>query len=206
MTHAGLARAAAAAIGVVMALYHMWIIATGSPEAMIFRGTHLIFAMVLTFLVFNSRRDEEGKGPALIDYIFAAASAVAILYLFVNYKYVINRIYYIDDLEPSDMVMAVVLMVLIIEATRRLIGWALPITAMVFLGHALFIAQVEPMRLLDQMYMTTEGIFGTTLGVSATYVIIFVLFGSFMERTGTDRKSTRLNSSHVSESRMPSSA
>jgi TRAP transporter 4TM/12TM fusion protein len=185
MTHAGLARAAAAAIGVVMALYHMWIIATGSPEAMIFRGTHLIFAMALTFLVFNSRRDEEGKGPALIDYIFAAASAVAILYLFVNYKYVINRIYYIDDLEPSDMVMAVVLMVLIIEATRRLIGWALPITAMVFLGHALFIAQVEPMRLLDQMYMTTEGIFGTTLGVSATYVIIFVLFGSFMERTGT---------------------
>jgi TRAP transporter 4TM/12TM fusion protein len=55
----------------------------------------------------------------------------------------------------------------------------------VFLVYALFIAQVEPERLLDQLYLTTEGIFGPTLGVSATFVMIFVLFGSFMERTGT---------------------
>ena len=62
---------------------------------------------------------------------------------------------------------------------------ALPITAIVFLVYGLFIARLEPMRLLDQLYMTTEGIFGQPLAVSAAYVLIFVLFGSFMERTGT---------------------
>jgi TRAP transporter 4TM/12TM fusion protein len=83
------------------------------------------------------------------------------------------------------MILGVVLIVMVLEGTRRLIGWALPITALVFLAYGLLGAQVEPMRLLDQLFMTTEGIFGAPLGVSAAYVMIFVLFGSFMERTGT---------------------
>ena len=83
------------------------------------------------------------------------------------------------------MVMGVLMTVMVLEATRRVIGWALPITAIVFLFYGLFIARLEPMRMLDQLYMTTEGIFGIPLSVSAAYVLIFVLFGSFMERTGT---------------------
>ena len=66
-----------------------------------------------------------------------------------------------------------------------MIGWALPITAIIFLVYGIFIARLEPMRLMDQLYMTTEGIFGIPIAVSASYVLIFVLFGSFMERTGT---------------------
>ena len=81
--------------------------------------------------------------------------------------------------------MGVVMTVMVLEAARRVIGWALPITAIVFLFYGLFIARLEPMRMLDQLYMTTEGIFGIPLSVSAAYVLIFVLFGSFMERTGT---------------------
>ena len=83
------------------------------------------------------------------------------------------------------MAMAVLMMLIVLEATRRVIGWALPITAVVFLVYGLFIARLEPERMLDQLYMTTEGIFGIPLSVSASYVLIFVLFGSFMERTGT---------------------
>jgi TRAP transporter 4TM/12TM fusion protein len=65
------------------------------------------------------------------------------------------------------------------------IGWALPLTAIAFLAYGLVVARLEPMRLMDQLYMTTEGIFGIPLAVSAAYVMIFVLFGAFMERTGT---------------------
>jgi TRAP transporter 4TM/12TM fusion protein len=83
------------------------------------------------------------------------------------------------------MVFGTILIVMILEATRRVLGPALPITALVFLAYGFFIAGVEPMRLLDQLYMTTEGIFGIPLSVSAAYVLIFVMFGSFMERTGT---------------------
>ncbi len=83
------------------------------------------------------------------------------------------------------MIMGTIMVLIVLEATRRVIGWALPITAVVFLVYGLFIARLEPMRLMDQLYMTTEGIFGIPLAVSASYVLIFVLFGSFMERTGT---------------------
>ncbi len=181
-SHAGLVRLVAGAIAVAMALYHMWIIATGVPEAILFRGTHLLFAMTLVFLWFRAGKDAT---VPLYDYALLAAAAAAVLYLFVNYGYVVNRIYYVDDLHPADYVFAVLLIVLVLEATRRVIGLALPLTAIVFLAYALLVARVEPERLLDQMYLTTEGIFGPTLGVSATYVAIFVLFGSFMERTGT---------------------
>lgn len=185
LNHAGLVRIATTAIAVAMALYHMWAIAFGTPEAILFRGAHLLFALVLTFLIYRSTIAHDGRPPSLVDYALLAISAVPILYLYVNYEYVVTRIYYIDDLSTADMVLAVVLVLVILEATRRVIGLALPITALVFLVYGLFVARLEPMRLLDQLYMTTEGIFGIPLSVSATYVLIFVVFGAFMERTGT---------------------
>ncbi len=187
MSHFLVVRYVVGVIGVAMALYHMWAIAFGVPEAVYFRGTHLLFALVLVFLVHRFRPGADERPPTWIDYALLVAGAAPVLYLFVNYQYVVNRIYYVDDLFVSDMVLGVALTLIVLEATRRLIGLALPLTAVVFLSYALFVAQVEPERLLDQLYMTTEGIFGPTLGVSATYVLIFVMFGSFMERTGTGK-------------------
>lgn len=188
-SHAGMVRLVTAVIAVAMALYHMWVIlppilgGQGTPEAIIFRGTHLLFALTLTFLIY--RRAGSDAAPSLLDYGLLVLAMAPITYLFWNYDYIVNRIYYVDDMTPVDMAMAVILIVLLLEATRRLIGWALPLTAIAFLAYGLFVAKVEPMRLLDQLFMTTEGIFGAPLGVSAAYVMIFVLFGSFMERTGT---------------------
>ncbi|HVL71367.1 MAG TPA: TRAP transporter permease [Beijerinckiaceae bacterium] len=184
-SHAGIVRLVAGVLAVAMAAWHIWVIIFGPPEAVMFRGTHLLFAMALTFLWYRRTRAEAGQAPPLYDYVLLGLALAPILYLFLNYDYLVNRIYYIDDLAWSDMILGVILIVMIIEATRRLIGWALPLTAMAFLVYGLFIARVEPMRLLDQLFMTTEGIFGIPLGVSAGYVMIFVLFGAFMERTGT---------------------
>ena len=174
----------------------------GPPTEYFFRGTHLAFALVLAFLLFRFKSPTEEdfaamlpadrdatiarlKGPSLLDWLLCAASAAVIGYVFANYDYLINRILYVDDLHPLDMIFGSILVLLILEATRRLMGLALPITALVFLVYGLFIARVEPMRLIDQLYMSTEGIFGQPLAVSASYVMIFVVFGSFMERTGT---------------------
>ena len=199
-SYRGLLRIALYVISIAMALYHMWAIAFGSPEAVLFRGTHLLFALVLVFLLFRlgSKTEDmelaqgaqvEGEAklslPSTLDYVLMVVAATPILYLFVNYEYIVNRIFYIDDLTPLDMTMGVIMTLVVLEATRRVIGWALPVTAIVFLVYGLFFAKLEPMRMLDQLYMTTEGIFGIPLSVSAGYVLIFVLFGSFMERTGT---------------------
>ncbi|MGE3159778.1 MAG: TRAP transporter permease [Xanthobacteraceae bacterium] len=183
-SYGGLVRLAIIIVAVAMALYHMWAIAFGSPEAFYFRGTHLMFAMVLVFLIHRWSGAIEGT-PSALDYLLLVLSVTPIVYLFVNYEYFVTRIFYIDDLTPTDMIMGVIMTVMVLEGTRRVIGWSLPITAIIFLIYGLFVAKLEPMRMIDQLYMTTEGIFGIPLAVSASYVLIFVLFGSFMERTGT---------------------
>ena len=184
-SYGGLVRLAVTCISVVMAFYHMWAIAFGTPEAVLFRGMHLLFALVLVFLIHRRSEKLAGEPPGLLDYVLLVLGVTPIIYLFVNYEYLVTRIFYIDDLTLTDMVMGTMLTIVVLEATRRVIGWALPITAIVFLIYGLFIARLQPMQLLDQLYMTTEGIFGIPLSVSASYVLIFVLFGSFMERTGT---------------------
>lgn len=184
LSYGGIIRLATTIIGVLMVIYHVWAIAFGTPEAVWFRGTHLLFAMTLVFIIHRCSGAPEGL-PSPLDLLLLVLAATPILYLFVNYDYVVNRIFYVDDLTTLDMIMGVLMTVMVLEATRRVIGWALPLTAIVFLAYGLFVARMEPMRMIDQLYMTTEGIFGIPLSVSAAYVLIFVLFGSFMERTGT---------------------
>ena len=188
MAQTGYARAVALLIGAIggaMSLWHMWVILAGPPEALFFRGGHLLFAMALVFLVFPFRAKDQGGAPKAVDWLFLAGSVAFIGYLWANYTYLVNRIQYIDEPTPADMTMAVIAIVLVLEGTRRCIGWALPITALAFMGYCLGFTNISFSALVEQTYMTTEGIFGSTLGVSASFVLIFVLFGAFMERTGT---------------------
>jgi TRAP transporter 4TM/12TM fusion protein len=176
-------RAAIFLVAVSMSVYHLIIPIIGAPEAVFFRGTHLLFALTLTFLAYPGlfRRADL---PRWLDFLLIAASAVAIVYLWVNYDEIQDRIVYVDELTTVQLVLGVILTVIVIDATRRVIGWALPATAIVFLAYAVFVAKSRPGQIIEMMYVTTEGIFGPTLGVSAAYVILFVLFGAFMERTG----------------------
>ena len=174
----------------------------GPPTDYIFRAIHLLFALVLTFLWFRlkSPTDEQlamllpearaelerkARSASPLDFVLVAASIVSLGYIFVYYDYIINRIIYVDDLAWSDEVLSVTLIFLVLEATRRVLGPALPITAIIFMLYGYFGTNIEPVRFLDQLYLSTEGIFGQPLAVSASYVMIFVLFGAFMERTGT---------------------
>ena len=171
-------------IAVVMSLYHMYVAAFGPPEAVIFRGTHLMFALTLVFVLYPSRA-EGGIGWRLVDAVLLLAGLGAVLHIFFNYEYYTNRIIYIDELTVADKVWGIAAVLIILEGTRRILGWALPITAAVFLVYAGLFTQVTFPVLLEQLYLSTEGIFGSTLGVSASYVMLFVLFGAFMERSGT---------------------
>jgi len=171
-------------IAVAMSLYHMYVAGFGPPEAVIFRGTHLLFALTLVFLLYPLR---PGAGPLVraLDAVLLAGSFGFVLHIFLNYEYFTNRIIYIDDLTRSDTFFAVVAVLIVLDATRRVIGWALPLTAIAFLVYAGVFSHVTTPVLLEQLYLSTEGIFGSTLGVSASYVMLFVLFGAFMEKSGT---------------------
>jgi TRAP transporter 4TM/12TM fusion protein len=173
-----------AVIAVTMSLYHMYVAGFGPPEAVIFRGTHLMFALALVFLLYPSR---PGGGAAwrVLDVILLALGLSFVLHVFFNYTAFTNRIIYIDDLTAADQFFSVVAVLMVLEGTRRVIGWALPITALAFLAYAGLFTQVKLVVLMEQVYLSTEGIFGSTLGVSASYVMLFVIFGAFMEKSGT---------------------
>ena len=171
-----------------MSLYHVWATAMAPPEALIFRGSHLLFALVLVYLLYPLARRPDGQRRLWgVDALLILGSVAVVGHIFLTYQNITNRIIYIDDLSPTDKAMAVLALGLVLDATRRVIGWALPLTAMAFLAYALLGTDIKLQVLLEQMYLSTEGIFGSTLGVSASYVIVFVLFGSFMEKSGTGR-------------------
>jgi TRAP transporter 4TM/12TM fusion protein len=174
---------AVALIAIAMSLYHMYVAAFGPPEAMIFRGTHLLFAVTLVFLLYPSRPGG-GAGWRALDAALMLAGWGIVLHIFTNYQYYTNRIIYIDELTFQDKFWAVAAIVVVLEGTRRVLGWALPLTAIAFLAYAASTKVTFPV-LMEQIYLSTEGIFGSTLGVSASYVMMFVLFGAFMEKSGT---------------------
>jgi TRAP transporter 4TM/12TM fusion protein len=173
-------------IAIAMSLYHMYVAGFGPPEAVIFRGTHLLFALTLVFLLYPLKPDG-GSAWRIGDAALLLASWAFVAHIFVNYEYFTNRIIYIDELTAADRVYSIVSVLIVLEATRRVLGWALPLTAVCFLVYALFFTPVAVPTLMEQLYLSTEGIFGSTLGVSASYVMLFVLFGAFMERSGTGR-------------------
>ena len=141
---------------------------------------------MLVFLLYRrTAQRPEKRRRRLLDYALLALGAAPILYLFFNYEYVVTRIYYIDDLTAADMIFGVILTShrARSDAPGHRLGAADHRDRVPGLWSVHRAARAE--RLLDQLFMTTEGIFGIPLSVSAAYVLIFVLFGSFMERTGT---------------------
>ena len=174
-------------LAVGMSLYHLGVAFLGPPEAFFFRGTHLLIAMVLTFLIFPGFRNGSRTTPGLIDLGLLALSCLTIGYLWANHNYLYDRFVFVDDLRPPDLVLGTIFILLVLEATRRCIGLAMPLTALSFVVYALFFTNVRPESLIEVNYLTTEGIFGIPLSVSATYVILFILFGAFVERSGTGK-------------------
>ena len=181
-----LVRRTAFGIAIAMSVYHMHVAGWGPPEAMIFRGTHLIFAFVLVFLLYPSRPGG-AAGWRVLDFLLLGLSVASVAYIFATYSVFTNRIIYIDELTALDKTFAILNVLLVMEATRRVIGWALPLTAIAFIVYAAGFTQVKFPVLLEQLYYSTEGIYGSTLGVSASYVMLFVIFGAFMEKSGTGR-------------------
>jgi TRAP transporter 4TM/12TM fusion protein len=175
------------AVALVMALYHLWVAFVGPPNALVLRSVHVGFALTLAFLALPSRKSAESAGPRVGEWVLIAFSVAATAYPLLWIDYFLTRMYYVDDPTVADLVLGYGLVILVLEATRRAVGLALPATAAVFILYALTMGRQDPLILIDQLYLTTEGIFGIPAGVSATYVILFIIFGALVERTGTGR-------------------
>lgn len=175
------------AIAVSMSLFHLYIAFFGPPNAFTLRSTHLGFAMVLAYLSMPGMLKRRPSGPGAFDWLLALAAIAACAYPIVELRYFNTRMAYVGPVSQTDLFFAALMMVVIIEATRRAIGPILPVTAVLFLGYQLIFTNIDPVRLLEYQYMTTDAIFGIPTQVSATYVVLFVLFGALCERMGVGK-------------------
>lgn len=153
------------------------------------RMIHLTAELILAYLLYNRKGKERDKGFPLAAILVSLILLGSIIYVFANYSTIALRI---GNPQAMDLMIGVIYIVLVLEGTRRTIGWPLVIITGVFiiycfagphipgmLGHR----GVSATRLIDHMFMSTEGIFGSPLGTSATSIAIFVIFGAFLEIT-----------------------
>ncbi|MFB2871968.1 TRAP transporter permease [Aeromonas jandaei] len=154
------------------------------------RSIHLTFALLLAFLVFPAFRTSPRDRVPFSDIALALIAAGAASYLFVMYQALAQRP---GNLTTADLVTACIGIPLLLEAARRALGPALAVIAIVFLTYSLagpwmpgLLAHrgVSFTALANHQWITTEGVFGIALGVSTSFVFLFVLFGALLERAG----------------------
>ena len=181
----------------VLACYHTYTAGYGIPQATTHRGTHLAFTLGLTFLSFAAwGRGRVGSGPLhplglpLWDWALAAAGVVSALYV----PWIFDDLAFrVGNPLPIDVAMGTVLIAVLLEATRRAMGWPLPLIACLFMAYAYFGRSMPGVLthpgaswegIVNHLYLTSQGIYGTALGVISTYVFHFVLFGVLATRIG----------------------
>jgi len=182
---------AVTAISVIMSLVHLYA-APGVIITQVLRGIHVGFVLFLSFLVFPGLK----KNPNRIywfDYLFAWLGVACIVYMLADFDNFIYR-----SVVPTawDQTFGVVLILLILEASRRTSGWIIPAVILGFILYA-FAGPYLPnpwthrgydvSRLVGHMYMTLEGIFGVPIDVSSTFIILFTVYGAFLEVSGAGK-------------------
>ncbi len=177
----------------VSSLFHLY---TGGYQvlpAMQQRPIHLAFMLFLTFLLYPPTRKGRDQSIGWPDFIVATVAAVSSAYVAYNYEAIVRRHGVAEDYE---LYLGTLFCLFVFEACRRTIGSLLAALAAVFVAYA-FVGPWLPgilqhggfsfHRVVHQMYLSVEGIFGIAIGVSSTYVYLFILFGAFLNKSGTTK-------------------
>ncbi|MBG9545722.1 C4-dicarboxylate ABC transporter [Cytobacillus firmus] len=173
-------------------LFHLYTGVFGMLTAQLQRSIHLGFALALIFLLFPARKKDRGRKHkvAWYDIILAILGIAVGAYWPLFIDEIVMRA---GRLTEIDFYVGLIAVLLVLEATRRAVGLPITIIAVIFLAYAIFGPYMPAFlahrgldleRLVQTMFFTTEGILGTPLGVSATFIFLFLLFGSFLVKTG----------------------
>ncbi|MEO5670187.1 MAG: TRAP transporter permease [Ramlibacter sp.] len=185
---------------IALSCFHYYTAGFGLLRETTHRGVHLAFVLGLIFLVFSASKKAAEQptrntllspgGVPLVDWLLGLACAASVLYI----PWVFNDLAFrIGNPDLSDVVMGTILFVTLLEATRRSMGWPLPLIAIGFTVYALAgpifpgllkHAGASWSQMINHQYLTSQGIYGVAVGVVATYVFHFVLFGVMATRIG----------------------
>lgn len=179
-------------LAVAYALFHLYVTFNPLPT-LLQRNVHLMFGLALVFLLYPTYKKQSRTKVPFYDWILFGLSIVSCIYLFSVYDEIVTTRGGIAN--TTDIIMAILTVMLVFEAARRVTGWVLPILATIFLIYPFFSDQAWLPRLLmtrpfdfsdifGQLYTKTEGLFSTAIGASVQFIFLFILFGAFLAKSG----------------------
>ena len=180
-------------IAIVFSLFQIYTAIFGVLDAQLQRAVHLGFGLTLVYLLFPMRKVWSREKVHVVDVLLAILGAGAPAYIIFSYRSLVMRAGTVNSL---DLVVGLIGIVLVIEATRRVVGMPMVCVVLFFLAYAFagpYLPGVLAHRglnldqLVSHLFFTTEGVFGIPLGVSSTFIFLFILFGAYLESTGLGR-------------------
>ncbi|MFY9382494.1 MAG: TRAP transporter permease [Acetomicrobium sp.] len=178
-------------LAVSLAVFQLYTAFFGVLPTMQQRSFHVAFILAMIFLLYPGAKSSLRNKISLVDWVLALAAAGCSLYVFLSYEDIALRAGIVYNYE---LVLGGIFIVLVFEAGRRVLGYVLPSFCFLFLPFAYFGRYLPgPLqhfglsisRIIEELYLTTDGLFGLVTGVSATYIYLFVLFGAFLSSTKT---------------------
>ncbi len=176
-----------------MGVFHLFTASAGNYEAFLQRNIHLAWVLPLAFILFPISKKAPKDRVPIYDWLLAILAAAPGVYSMINYTAITERIQQIDPLTTAQLVLGTLLVVLLLEGTRRIVGLPLSLIAFLFGAYMLYGYNLPGLlqgfqftfpEVIEELFLTDEGIFASPLGVSATYVMIFLIFGAFLEKSG----------------------
>lgn len=177
-------------LAVALSLYQIYYALFGGPPTLVHRGIHVAAILVLCFAVQRSHLKESRSTPPWYDWLFMLGSIAFAVYLAVVFQQLTVSG---GRFGTMDVIFSALCLVLVLEAARRVTGWVLPALAVLFMVYDYYGRSMPGLfrhrgydldQIVTFMYESTEGIFSTAIGVSSTYIFLFILFGAFLQKSG----------------------
>ncbi|WP_432646273.1 TRAP transporter permease [Mitsuokella sp.] len=190
MVYKGIMAKIVSAIAITFSIFQLYTATFGVLDAQLQRAVHLGFGLALVYLLYPTRKSWSRYKVHPFDVLLAILGAATPAYIVIEYQHLVLRSGTVSGL---DLAVGIVGILLVIEATRRIVGLPMVCVVLAFLAYA-FAGPYMPgvlahrgltlEQLVGHLYFTTEGIFGIPLGVSSTFIFLFILFGAYLESTG----------------------
>ena len=181
-----------AGICILYSILHLYITFNPMP-ALLQRSVHVGVGFALIFLIFPASKKSSRKHVAWYDWIWFLLSLSGMAYLIYEYQDIVTSRGGMAN--PVDVIFSIITVICVLEGSRRITGWILPILASIFLAYP-FVSHLDfmPDRLLTrpydmgdifgQLFLKTEGLYSVAIGASVTFIFLFILFGAFLARSG----------------------
>ncbi len=179
-----------AGIAIIFSLFQLYASLSGMIPERLLRAIHLGFVLLLAFLLYPATKSMSRREMHWMDVVLGVLGAGVASYIVWNYRALIDRA---GDYTTLDIIVGILAILLVLEACRRVVGIPILVIACIFIAYS-YLGPYMPgflnhrgyslRRIVTHLYFTTEGIMGTPISVSSTFIFLFILFGAFLEKTG----------------------